>query len=252
VALALLIALPAGAQATASDEAKKDEAKKKARLEGHVQSQGAPLVGASVRLRKVVEGFGGPPDPNESAYSVQSGPAGLYVFQGVEPASYRIYADQPGYVRRFYGARSVTTLSPGTVVQVVAGQTLKNLDVDLIPQGSISGRVRDENDEPVREGLATALRVWYEDGHRELLPLGSAETDLDGGFTVRSLPPGNYYICLEQKTPPRIAGATGTRSNGGLWRKCCGGHFTLTPTVRRLPRPSPYPLGLRYKESIFT
>jgi hypothetical protein len=204
--LALLIALPGAAQQTSSDEAKQ-----KGRLEGHVRSHGTPLVGASVRLRKVVEGFGGPPDPNESAYSVQTGPGGLYVFEGVGPASYRIYADQPGYVRRFYGARSVTTLSPGTVVQLVAGQTLKNLDVELIPQGSISGRVKDENDEPVREGLATALRIWYEDGHRELLPMGSADTDVDGGFAVRSLPPGTYYICVEQKTPPRIAGAAGSR-----------------------------------------
>ncbi|HYL76417.1 MAG TPA: carboxypeptidase-like regulatory domain-containing protein [Bryobacteraceae bacterium] len=187
------------------------EAPKKAHIEGRVLSlsDGTPLAGASVRVKAVVAGFESAPDPNESVYSGQAGAGGQYIFEGVAPGSYRIYADQPGYVRRFYGATSVTTLSPGTVVQVAAGQTLKNLDVELAPQGSISGHVRDENDEPVRDASATALRMWYEDGHRELLPLSSADTDVDGGFTLRSLPPGKYYIRVEQKAPPRVAGAPG-------------------------------------------
>jgi protocatechuate 3,4-dioxygenase beta subunit len=215
VALAsvLLLLLPAWAQQPQSDDAKK-----KGRVEGTVLSlgDGTPLPGASVRLKRDGEGFGAAPDPNESAYSGQAGLGGRYFFDGVEPGSYQVYADQPGYVRRFHGARSLTTLTPGTPVQVAADQTLKHVDVELVPQGSISGHLWDEDGEPVREGHVSALRIWYEGGHRELLPLASANTDVDGGFTLRSLPPGKYYVRADQTAPSRIAGAPGEKQRAAM------------------------------------
>ncbi len=177
---------------------------------------GTALAGASVRLKRVAEGFGGAPDPNESAYSGQTGPGGFYFFDGVEPGSYQIYADQPGYVRRYHGARSSVTLTPGTAVEVSADQTLKNVDVELLPQGSISGYLWDEDGQPVREGHVNALRIWYEGGHRELLPLASTSTDVDGGFTLRSLPPGKYYVRADEKVSSRIAGASGAGQRAAM------------------------------------
>ncbi len=188
-----------------------DEAKKWGRVEGRVASQldGTPLGGATIRLRKIESaGFDTAPDPNESAYSCQTGADGRYILGGVEPGSYRVYADRPGYLRRFYGARANAEMSPGTAVQVAAGQSVKDLDLRLFRLGTITGLVRDEDGELVPEAQVLAMRVWYEDGLRELLPLGFVKTDVNGHFAFRSLLPGRYYICVEQKLPSRIAGAS--------------------------------------------
>ncbi|HEY6392815.1 MAG TPA: carboxypeptidase regulatory-like domain-containing protein [Bryobacteraceae bacterium] len=205
-ALALLSAQLAAPQQPAADDADKG-----GRVEGRVFSQldGTPLGGATVRLRKEeAAGFAAVPDPNEGAYSSQAGIDGRYIFTGVEPGRYRIYADRPGYLRRFYGARANTEMSPGTVVEVSAGQTMKNLDMEMSRLGAITGLVRDQAGEPVTEAQVSAMRVWYEDGVRELLPLGSVKTDVNGNFALRSLLPGKYYVCVEQKLPSRIAGAS--------------------------------------------
>jgi protocatechuate 3,4-dioxygenase beta subunit len=189
------------------------DASKFARVEGRVASQldGTPLAGATIGLRKVADaGFATAPDPNEAAYTSQTGADGRYIFSGIEPGSYRIYADRPGYLRRFYGARANAAMSPGTVVEIAAGQTMKDMDLEMNRPGTITGLVRDEEGEPVPEAQVQAMSVWYEDGLREILPLGVVKTDLNGNFALRSLLPGRYYICVEQKLPSRIAGASTT------------------------------------------
>src|SRR5262245_16037422 len=72
---------------------------------------------------------------------------GRFTFTGVEPGDYRISVEREGYVRQDYGQRSFN--SPGTIVSVAAGQRLTNIDFQMIPGGSISGRIFNEDGEPV-------------------------------------------------------------------------------------------------------
>jgi hypothetical protein len=183
------------------------EASTTARIEGHVvaMADGRALTGASVRLRRYSEALSAA-DPNEAAYTAQAGPAGLYVFDGIAPGNYRIYADQPGYVRQFYGARSSST--PGTVLRLAPSQELKGLDIKLPTQGAIAGHVQNQDGEPVNDAIVSALRISYGAGRRLMIPMALTDTTADGEFSLRALPPGRYYVRVDQKATPFVAGST--------------------------------------------
>lgn len=200
----LVVGLPAAPQQPVAAEVSKG-----GRIEGRVLSlsDGKALAGASVRLRRYGETLSAP-DPNEAAYTTQTGPGGTYVLDGVDPGSYRLYVDQPGYVRQFYGSRSSTTPTPGTVLQLARSQTLTGLDVKLAPQGSITGRVENQDREPVGDVNVSALRISYGGGHRLLIPMAFTDTSVDGGFTLRPLPPGQYYVRVDQNASPRVTGSS--------------------------------------------
>lgn len=182
------------------------EAPKTGRIEGRVfgYGDGKPLAGSPVRLKREAEGFSAP-DPFEAAHITKSDVGGVFLFEDIVPGSYRVYADQPGYVRGFHGARSVVTPSMGTVIKIFAGQVLKGIDVALSQAGSLSGRVLQDG-EPVANIQVSALRTLYGGGRRIYVPMESTDTDADGRFTLRPLRPGKYYIRVDQTPPPRVAG----------------------------------------------
>lgn len=199
--LQLLAAAPCWGQTVPAGEAPKT-----ARIEGRVLSHGdgKPLAGASVRLREEGEtAFA--PGPFEDAYATKTAADGTFVFAEVAPGTYRVYADQPGYVRAFYGARSPVLPSIGIALRVFAGQVLKGIDVALPPEGSISGRVIRDG-EPLPEIQVTAFLTLYGGGRRLYVPMVFTDTDAEGRFTLRSLRPGRYYVRIDQIPPPRVAG----------------------------------------------
>src|SRR3989442_4716996 len=73
---------------------------------------------------------------------------GRFVFQNIEPGSYRISAARNGYVRQEYGQR-VPLGRPGSVLNVAVGQVLKDVAIRLTPTGTISGRITDNTGEPL-------------------------------------------------------------------------------------------------------
>lgn len=200
--------LAVGLQA-APQQSPSTEISRAARIEGHVVSlaDGRALAGASVRLRRETEVLSAP-DPNEAAYTTRTDNDGFYVFDRVDPGKYRIYADQPGYVRGFYGARSPSRPAPGIVLQLAPSQALKGLDIKLPTQGSIAGHVENQDREPVSDASVSALWITYGDGHRLLIPMAFTGTTADGEFTLRPLPPGRYLVRVDQKATPFVAGST--------------------------------------------
>jgi protocatechuate 3,4-dioxygenase beta subunit len=165
----------------------------KARIEGQIITiTGEPLKKAAVRLQgnsTATAGSVGTSMP--TAYTAQSDAAGNFVIEDVEPGRYTLSADRPGYVRGVYGPRANAT----TPLVLTAGQKMTGLSIKLTPEGSISGKITDEDGDPVGRAQVTIHQSRYQNGHRYLMMAGSAaNTDKDGTFQISGLAAGRYYL----------------------------------------------------------
>lgn len=123
--------------------------------------------------------------------SVQTDTQGRYSIPGLPPDLYRISvtvisANGPGA----YGMRRV---------RLREGQNLPSVDYLLEPRGEISGRVIDENDEPVPEVRVFLVARDYSEGSLRYRFTGTAEVDDRGEYVLRNVAPGRAYLVMAAK-----------------------------------------------------
>jgi hypothetical protein len=80
------------------------------------------------------------------------------------------------------------------LVKLAAGQRLTGLEVKLEPLAIITGRIVDEQGEPVVSASVTAILYRYVSGRRQLMPGAGASTNDLGEYRIFALQPGRYYI----------------------------------------------------------
>lgn len=155
-------------------------APQKCALEGTVVSAttGAPLKKATVTLESLKE------------LTTTTSAEGKFKFENLEPDGYTITAERVGYLE-----------GPGTLVVLPPGESKTDVVVKLTPQAVISGRVLDEDGDPV-VGVRVAYIRWVAAGEKKF----KVEEDLqdvngEGGFTITGLTAGNYYL---QAVPDRV------------------------------------------------
>ncbi|MBX9639873.1 MAG: carboxypeptidase-like regulatory domain-containing protein, partial [Mycobacteriaceae bacterium] len=132
-----------------------------------------------------------------------TGADGKFTITGVDPGRYTLSAERNGYVRFTYGAKKS---GQGMPLQVSAGESLKDLSVKLIPHGVVSGRVLDEDGDPMAQVQVQVLRQRYRDGQKQLDSAGMGSTNDLGEFRIASLAAGRYYVAA---MPPRYMRAPG-------------------------------------------
>src|SRR4051794_29866516 len=144
-------------------------------IEGQVLNAkgGAPLQKASVQINMMGPG-GGPVLAGRGSImpvrkAVETDEQGRSSFAGLEPGKYRLSAERQGYLRQNYGARKYS--GNGTPVLVAEGQTVKGIVFQLSPQAVITGKVLDEDGEPMANVQVRALRNLYRGGKRQWTPV---------------------------------------------------------------------------------
>ena len=176
-----------------------DAASRTAHIEGQVLTQaGEPLRKVTVRLT-----LNENRRSNPVYYTDTTDGAGKFVFEDVIPGRYMLSAERTGYLLQNYGARGPTNSTPGLVLTLAAGQSMKDLDFKLIPQGVITGRVIDADGDPM-----PGVDVWVSSmnrfrGKSQLSLRGAGRTDDQGGFRIANLSPGTYYVSAND-TQPRV------------------------------------------------
>ncbi len=169
------------AQQTAQQPAA--EAPKKIRVTGSVVAlNGEPVRKAVMRLQ------GQPP----SNYTASTGDDGKFAFEDVAPGRYTLSAEKAGFILQRYGARSSTAAA--TPLILTAGQDLKNISIQMTPQGVISGRVSDADGDPSPNTLVQLQRYTYARGRRQLSSTTGSQTNDQGDFRIANLAPGRYYL----------------------------------------------------------
>ena len=158
----------------------------KATLRGrvHARATGAPLKRARLRLVPASR----PTDRVEATTDAE----GAYEFRNVEPGSYTLQCNRNGYVRASYGQKS--SRRTGGCLTVRPGQELKDLDFQLIRGGVISGRVLDEDGEPLSGVRVQVLARQYMRGQVRLRTRGGRSSDDRGEYRIFDLPPGRYFV----------------------------------------------------------
>jgi hypothetical protein len=186
----------------------------KASVQGQVVNAqtGEPIRKAQVTLRPV--GGGGQPGGGQ-----QVGPAqgmqglaattdggGNFAFPSLDAGRYRLSADRAGFVAAEYAAKAGTPAG----ITLSAGQKLTSASIRLTPQAVLTGRVLDEDGDPVAEANVQALRYSYTRGVRQLTPALSTTTDDRGEYRLYGLAPGKYYVAASR------GGFGGGRGGGRL------------------------------------
>ena len=81
------------------------------------------------------------------SYSTTTDGTGKYAMKDIEAGKYRLSVNRNGYVNATYGARGPNR--PGTTLSLTRGQNLKDVSFRLIPHAVITGRILDEDGDPV-------------------------------------------------------------------------------------------------------
>jgi len=116
--------------------------------------------------------------------TAQTDQDGRFVFRNVAPGGYRLSGERPGFPRQDHKA----------LLLVEAGKPFEDITFRMAPGAVISGRVIDQEGEPMPSLVVSALRKRYEHGKLDWRPAGSAQTNDRGEFRISNLRAGRYLL----------------------------------------------------------
>jgi hypothetical protein len=123
----------------------------------------------------------------QTSLTTVSDQSGKFHFDNVAPDRYSATAQASGY--------SDNMRSTGKPVVVAAQQEVQDVEVRIPPLASISGKVVDENGQPMAEVNVMAVRyVYIGVGGKRLQTSGSAQTNDRGEYRMFDLQPERYYL----------------------------------------------------------
>jgi len=131
-------------------------------------------------------------DDHTRSISVLTDAAGHFQLKGIEPGRYELNVNRVGFVTQIYGQKKPG--DPGAVLTLRSGQEMKDLLFRLIPSAVISGKILDEDGEPLPEIFVSALRQGYLEGKPNLSTETTAQTDDRGEYRLFGLSPGRYFV----------------------------------------------------------
>ena len=127
---------------------------------------------------------------------------GRFVFRNLKPGGYRLIAAPRGNNAGNSGARygQRNPAGDGLIFPITEGQTLRDAKLELVPPGTITGRVFDADGEALPHAMVVAVTVFYKDGRRVLIAKSAGLTDERGEYRLSSrLTPGRYYIAAKME-----------------------------------------------------
>jgi hypothetical protein len=165
-----------------------------------------PLKKAHVYLQKV--------DDPRSGYSAHTDATGHFAIQKIDSGRYNLRVEHSGYVSQSYGENSSS--SRGAVLALAQGREIQDLLFRMVPQAVISGRITDEDGDPISDVQVQAMRHSFREGKRTLETEALAQTNDLGEFRLFGLTKGRYLIRakISERWQPSIpASSTGDPSS---------------------------------------
>jgi hypothetical protein len=148
---------------------------------------GAPLAKAVVTLLQMA--FPHRPHPKTAT----TGPDGTFEIDDVEPGQYQLGAERTGYV-------SASLAGPLTVAP---DRPLDAIELELIPQAVVTGRVLDEDGEPLEQARVVLVpaKPQVPQPRFMLRPRQLQQTNDLGEFRLAGIAPGSYFLQAAVETP---------------------------------------------------
>jgi len=166
-------------------------------VEGTVTNKlsSTPVKGAHVIYTRIASGR----DPAASPISRDTDIQGHFHLE-LKPGSYRLWVEREGFARQSYG--SSVPEGTGTILTVSSGQELHDLAFRITPLGALSGRVFDQDGDPLQGVGIQVLRVSYSSGIRQLFPVAGASSNDRGEYRCYDLPADRYFVLAIPKGSP--------------------------------------------------
>jgi hypothetical protein len=144
---------------------------------------GEPIKKANVMLSAM--------SPGASPYSTTTDAAGHFLIDEVDAGRFSLAAYRVGYIQPMSPHGRAKYLVPFTLEK---GQKLNQLVLNLAPQGVISGKILDEDGDPLGNVKVKCLGIFYDRGKKRLDVNVETNTNELGEFRLASLRPGKYVI----------------------------------------------------------
>ncbi len=170
-------------------------------------AEGAPIKSARVAL--VEENAGSHP----RVFAATTDHDGRFEIKNVSPGRYHFFAAHTGYISQQYQAKETRD---GALLTLAPGQGVDDALFRLVRAAVVSGRVVDEDGEPMARVLVTALRKpsaeekedWVPRARKQQLVASSAAvTDDHGEYRIFGLKPGEYYVKTAESEIPGLSGS---------------------------------------------
>ncbi len=150
---------------------------------------GRPLARAAVILT--------PTFSQESSQTTLTDASGRYSVRGLTPGEYRVYAQAEGFVSQNNQSFSGTTVA----VDVIGGQIVSGLDMELPRAAAVSGQIFDVSGDGFAGVEVELLAELHSPNGPRTAAFVFAKTDASGLFRFGDLPPGQYYVRAYTATP---------------------------------------------------
>ena len=175
-------------------------------VSGRVTSaaHGEAVAGATVTLRGLDDG------PAQT-YITETAADGRFSVANMAPGTYEPRPSKTGYEQRTPDHSATAKDFPPVTVE--AGKAAAPIELRLIPDGVIAGRVVDSDGDPVRHAQVEAQQYGYAGGKKQLRTLHGAQTDDRGEYRLFHLAPGKYWLHVQpnsrrnQPQPRPMAGS---------------------------------------------
>jgi hypothetical protein len=125
-------------------------------------------------------------------FTTSSGADGRFAMKDIEPGSYRLTVMRNGFVMSEYGSRG--PMKSGTTLKLEPAQKMTSVDFKLTPHGVITGRIVDEDGEPLANVQIATVRPRFQQGRKQLTPMSGASTNDLGEFRLFGLAPGRFVL----------------------------------------------------------
>jgi hypothetical protein len=138
------------------------------------------------------------PPPAPSAVTVVSDLTGKFLFTDLEPGNYQLTARRDGFADLTLGDRQVGK-KPEPII-LGPGDHKTGMLLKMVPYGVISGRLVDEDGDPIQNMPVTTMTYTYTSRGRELTEGRGASTDDRGEYRIFDVPPGKYLLKAANRT----------------------------------------------------
>ena len=124
---------------------------------------------------------------------------GRFEFKEVPAGTYTVTARKTGFATMEFGQRRTT--DPGKRIKVADAETVERIDLTLPAASAMTGRVIDENGDPVEGASVSIYTMTIVHGRRRLIASGAERrTDDLGRFRLFNINPGEYVISAAAAT----------------------------------------------------